>query len=166
MDMKDKRNNFIAIGLIAVLALAGLWYGFDRQDENKKGETVETINTEEVTETIPETVVTTTTTSTAPSKGTVTTKPTTQGLSYQRALAAYPYRIQFVSCHGNPGKLTVKQGSKVMLDNRDERTHTIMVGRNKYSIKGYNFTVVTAPTAGTYNITCDGGGAAQMITQK
>src|SRR2546423_131187 len=41
-------------------------------------------------------------------------------ISYNQALQIYGqngHRIQFTQCHGTPGLLVIKQGSKYMLDN-------------------------------------------------
>ena len=88
----------------------------------------------------------------------------TLGLTYDQAIELYgTYRIQFVSCHGTPGSLSVRHGVTFMLDNRDAKAHTIKVGTTAYSVGAYGFRVAAAPAkAGTYNITCDGGGAATL----
>jgi hypothetical protein len=97
---------------------------------------------------------------------TTTTAP--KALTYQQALTAYAgYRIQFVSCHGSPGTLNLTVGKKFMLDNRDAKSHLIDVGKVGYRLGADGFAIATAPwTAGTYGITCDGGGAAQLTVQK
>src|ERR1700710_2933976 len=37
------------------------------------------------------------------------------------------YYFQFVACHGAPGTFTLKKGKKFMLDNRDGKSHKIVV---------------------------------------
>lgn len=109
--------------------------------------------------------------------GTASTTPTptptksgsTNNKAYNDALAIYGkngYRIQFSQCHGIPGKLVVPQGNKYMLDNRDNAAHTIKVGPNSYRLGAYGFTIVTALNLGINNVTCDGGGAAQVTIEK
>ncbi len=85
--------------------------------------------------------------------------------AYTKAIALYGskgYRIQFSQCHGNPGSLSLKKGVQFMLDNRDDSAHTIVIKSQTFHIPAYGFTIATAKDLGTYNITCDGGGAAQL----
>lgn len=101
------------------------------------------------------------------------TKVTPKGaLTYEDALALYVgKRYQFDNCTSgppivSPGSLSLKVGSKFMLDNRDTDAHTIKVGTQSYRIGKNGFAIATAPAArGTYNITCDGGGQAQLLVQ-
>lgn len=85
--------------------------------------------------------------------------------SYLQALKIYKnsgYYLQFYPCQATPGTLTVKKGSKIMLDNRDSKTHVIGIKSVKYNIGSYNFAIATLNTLGTNYITCDGGGSAQI----
>ncbi len=89
--------------------------------------------------------------------------------AYQAALAIYQtngYRIEISQCHGIPGKLTVTQGQKYMLDNRDNQAHTIKVGPYTYNLPAYGYEIVTAGVLGLNNLTCDGGGAGQINIEK
>lgn len=96
----------------------------------------------------------------------------TSGLTYEQALAMYKNRIQFDDCRGirEPvnagGSMVVKQGSKIMLDNRDPVPHTIAFKGVSVRIAAYDFAIVTANTLGIYNVTCDGGGAASLNVEK
>lgn len=104
----------------------------------------------------------------APAKSTA---PLSATQSYLDAIKIYKnvgYYFQFVSCHGAPGTLTLKAGKKFMLDNRDGVAHKIAVqGGQSFNIKAYDFAIATAPSAiGTHYITCDGGGAANILVQK
>ncbi len=88
--------------------------------------------------------------------------------AYNAALAIYQksgYRFQFSSCHGTPGTMAIAVGNKYMLDNRDAVAHTIKVGPYSYKLAAYGYAVVTATNKGINNITCDGGGAAQLNIQ-
>ncbi len=76
------------------------------------------------------------------------------------------YRFQFSGCHGTPGSLVVKVGKYFLLDNRDAKAHTIAVAGQSYSVGAYGAAVAAVWKAGTYNITCDGGGAASLTVQK
>lgn len=87
------------------------------------------------------------------------------GLTFQEAMAMfgnYGYRYQFVECHGNPGGFVIKQATKFMLDNRDSRQHQFVVATQNFLIPGYDFVITSSKDIGTYMITCDGGGAAQL----
>ncbi len=170
MEDTPKKNKYAALGVGAVILLLIVIYTFTNKSTNDAVVTIDDKPTENTTSTIVTASSTVTTTAPVVNKkpATTVTKPKTAGsaTAYQKAIEEYQYRFQFSNCQGNPGKLTFKQGVKVMLDNRDEATHTFGFGGAKYTVKGYSFVIVTAPKAGTHNITCDGGGAAQMTTQK
>jgi len=93
------------------------------------------------------------------------------GTTYTQALNTYSaetgsgYRFQFVNCNGTPGSLAIKKGVTFMIDNRDKDAHTFVVGSLTYKVGAEGFAIATAKDVGTYNITCDGGGAAQVIVQ-
>lgn len=40
-----------------------------------------------------------------------------------------------------------------------------MIGKANYTVAPYGFVIVSVATAGNYIITCNGGGAAQLIVQ-
>lgn len=104
----------------------------------------------------------------------VTPSPTASGspaqtsakLSYGEAIKKYSYRIQFVNCGGNPGSISLKRNLPLMLDNRDAKAHTLKVAGKSYSIKAYDYALAYIGTEGTYNLTCDGGGAASVNIEK
>ncbi len=85
-------------------------------------------------------------------------------LTYDAAVDLYgDYRFQFIGCHGTPGEINVAKGATVMLDNRDAKKHTIMIGTKSYALGAYGFAIANSgKTAGDFNITCDGGGAATL----
>lgn len=85
--------------------------------------------------------------------------------SYTDALRIYSKigtRFQFASCSGNPGTLNIKRGTKFMIDNRDSASHEIGIGTQTYRLAAYGFAIVSIQKTGSYNITCDGGGAAHV----
>ncbi|MDO8625841.1 MAG: hypothetical protein Q7K39_00045 [Candidatus Magasanikbacteria bacterium] len=89
--------------------------------------------------------------------------------SYATALGIYAksgLRFQFSKCSGTPGSLYIKQGVKFMIDNRDNTSHQIGIGPKTYTLGAYNFAIVSVQKAGSYNITCDGGGAAHVTVEK
>lgn len=104
-----------------------------------------------------------------------TTNPTTPATTALSASAAYlkaldTYKkaglyIEFSNCHGLPGSLVVKKGTAVMFDNRDGKGHTFGYEGKLYGAGSYRYAIVTAQRAGTNYITCDGGGAAQLVVQ-
>ena len=86
---------------------------------------------------------------------------------YVQAVNTYQYRIQFSGCHGTVsaagfGTLNVKQGERLMLDNRDPVPHTIALKGQSVKVGPSGFAVVAANAVGTYPITCDGGGAETL----
>lgn len=89
--------------------------------------------------------------------------------NYSDALSIYAksgYRFQFSNCSGNPGALTMKIGTKFMIDNRDNESHLISIGTKTYKLAAYDFAIVSIQKVGKFNITCDGGGAANVSVQK
>lgn len=168
MEGESSTNNKYALWIGAAILVTLVGYAFTRQPAEQKQPETPTQPIEAAT-TTNNVVITTSTAEIKTSPAQIpTTKPKIAGsaTAYQKAVESNSYRFQFSNCHGNPGTLTLKQGVKVMLDNRDAATHTFGFGGAKYTVKGYSFVIVTAPKAGTHYITCDGGGAAQMITQK
>lgn len=92
--------------------------------------------------------------------------------SYRDALMQYQLGsgnyFQFSGCHVlPPNPITLKAGTRFMIDNRDSKTHTYVYSGHNYRVAGYGFAIATAPTkVGTYPITCDGGGAASLNIEK
>lgn len=154
-----KKNPLLIIVIIAAVALAGyfLWRGMraaPTSEPSPAGETPSATQPEAQSTPSPQTV-----------------SEAQKGILYNQALTTYTgLRFQFVDCATgapviSPGSLSIKQGSKFMLDNRDPETHTIKIGNQSYRMEGESFVIVTAPSRGTYNITCDGGGVAQLFVQ-
>jgi hypothetical protein len=150
----------IVVSIVIVLFVASLFVRHDVVSDSgtwSEGTVSAPVDTQtEVTE--PETTPT------------ETSKPTGSGtssvLTYEEAIGKYGgFRFQFVDCHGNPGSMTLKKGGTIMLDNRDEKAHTVKVGTRSYALAAYGYKIATANEVGTINITCDGGGAAQLIVQ-
>lgn len=114
---------------------------------------------------------------TTPPKETTTTttnkSTTSKKLSYGDAIAAYKFRFQFVNCSANPGTMSVKSGTAVMLDNRDKVAHTIKVNGITTKIAPLDYVVIYpksvtsgTPTAASPNMTCDGGGSGVLNVEK
>ncbi len=151
----------ILCGALTVAVIIGLI----ATSGNKPASTQTTPQTA-LTETSPTTPSTTTPTTT-PTKTPTTSAPATTPTYSQLvdSFKASGFRYQFSNCSGTPGSLTMKLGTKYMLDNRDPAKHIIKVGKLSYTIGAYGYTIATASVVGTQNITCDGKGAATLIVQ-
>ena len=98
----------------------------------------------------------------------IISKASPSTLKYMDALKIYRasgYYFQFENCHGQPGSLIMKKGTKFMLDNRDVESHLISWGGHNYRLGSYSFVISTADKVGKFNITCDTGGAAQITVK-
>lgn len=85
--------------------------------------------------------------------------------SYDSVLEQYKnsgYRIQISNCSGIPGKMNIKQGTKFMVDNRDKTKHTIKLASVSRVVEGYDYEIFVAPKYGSYFLTCDGKGSAEL----
>src|SRR3989338_5671853 len=159
------KHAFLVIAIVLVLAAIAIysWVGNSSDESMEQGPIPNSQDSSEIIlDASPPPV-------SPPAKSTTTTKPTDilkQDQEYQAAVAKYQYRFQIVDCHGSPGVLTMKEGSPFMIENKSAASHVFAVGTKKYTIKPYWFVVATAPSAGTYFITCDGGGAARLDSQK
>ncbi len=153
----------VIIGIVAIVVIAGAsWYLLSRSNNESAGSLGSGRSP---------------VLSANPGAGQATSTPTStpasalhgsssSNIAYNAALKKYVYRIQFSSCHGDPGTLAIRQGDQFMLDNRDNATDTIRIQSQTYILKPYSFAIATASTLGKYNITCDGGGTAQLDVQK
>lgn len=153
----NKKYAYIVAGLIVLAIIVWAIYAGNNQNNGDLGNGAGDSNN----------ALSPANTSTSPTTG--TTPPV--DLSYEKAIKAYPYRFQFTLCHGNPGTLTVKRGSIVMMDNRDPKAHTFKADKETFNIKGYGYAllhtdVLTGANNTVTNITCDGGGAAVLNVQK
>ncbi len=153
----EKKDMRLVLGLLTVILAALLIYIVW---QSKPEEALEPIVETPAEEVEPET-----TTGSGSNTGSGAPAPLTFEEAYQ-IYAASGYRFEFAGCHGRPGTLSMKKGTKFMLDNRDNEPHTIVVGSTRYRLGAYGFAIATAKDIGTYNITCDGGGAAQVIVQQ
>ena len=96
-----------------------------------------------------------------------------QGVAYEQALELYAgYRLQFnAACQASPSRLTIKNGSQLMFDNRADQTRTIVIDGQSYSFKPWEFKVLAISTKKTlpYTVTIDCGAArnvAQLLLQE
>ncbi len=91
---------------------------------------------------------------------------TARKLNYGEAIKKYPYRIQFTNCNGNPGTVSLKRNTALMLDNRDSKSHAVKLAGKTYILKAYDYELAYVSLEGTYNLTCDGGGAASVNIER
>ena len=100
--------------------------------------------------------------------GTIPTSTLVQtNLSYQQAISLYEgRRFQFTftskeGCEINPYYATFKEGTNIMLDNRENRAITVYLDGIGYNIGAYNFKIVRLSTLAqlihTINVNCDKG---------
>jgi hypothetical protein len=157
--MQNKTWAYWIVGIVAIVLIGLVIYQMNHQNGDSQ-------NTNQTSTTPQNNGAASSTPTSTPATG------TTGGAgnaAYNAALAIYQksgFRIQFSQCHGTPGHLVIKAGQKYMLDNRDNAKHTIKVGPYTYSLGAYGFQVVTAQNLGLNNVTCDGGGAAQVNIEK
>lgn len=162
----DKKNLYRWLG-IGALVLILVVYLISRAGSGKVSESPSTQ--------IPSVVSTSTgqtpsATVPAPVKRPTTVKPSiptgqTASEAYLSALNVYQktgYYMQFFPCQATPGSMILKKGSKIMLDNRDAKSHLIGIRSVRYNIGAYNFAITSLDSLGTNYVTCDGGGVAQI----
>lgn len=163
------KNTKIALGVgIAALVLLVVWAVASNKPAAPSSEGTPTTTTDGTTP--AETTPTTTKPVVKPVVKKPGTAPVTKEaeLSYNETVAKYDgsgYRMQFVSCGARPATMTVKRNVKFMLDNRDAKAHKIVIGKSTYNLAAYGWTVLSLPTAGKVNITCDGGGSGFIVVQ-
>lgn len=103
----------------------------------------------------------------------VTSAPREHELTYSQAINLYGSegsrnRLQFsgTGCMASPGTMTVKQGTRVLFDNRGFQARTYKVGSQTVRIEANDFAVITMYELGNLNVTCDGGGTAKINVQQ
>lgn len=73
------------------------------------------------------------------------------------------YYIQiYPGCQATPGNLTVKKGSQVMFDNRNDKGHTIAYKGVNHWLGAYGYAILKFDYLGDNYVTCDGGGSAKV----
>ncbi|TAN33050.1 hypothetical protein EPN28_03560 [Patescibacteria group bacterium] len=175
-DKKGNLPTIIVIVAIVVALLAWNKWGKKPAVSPAPGEEQTATTTEAGEQPSTDKTATTATTaaSTVPGTGGVTGTGAKTGvspsatLSYTKALSIYRksgYYYQFYKCKGTPGSLTMKKGKQFMLDNRDAKAHTVAFGKQSYYVPKYGFAIATAKYVGKFFITCDGGGAAQILVE-
>lgn len=176
------KNYYKGITVILAVAIAIYFYfgiGKKSTEETSQSQTNAPTASESVEDTQTTSQATTTTqpaTSTQPKTTISTTSSATTAvatnLSYGDAIAQYEgRRIQFSNdCQAVPSNMTVKKGTKIMFDNRADKTRKIVVDGKTFSIANYGFKIIsvssTKPIPYTVLINCDTSiNVAQIILQ-
>lgn len=165
-----KRSSIAALIIVLLIIVAGVvWYRMSKEETGLSGKNNGSFaSLSDIIATSSDTLASSSPATTSPAGTPVKTSAVSQtSQAYTDAVKAYPYRLQFSLCHGavntsNTGTLSVKKGSKVMLDNRDNMVRIIAFAGQTYKLPAYGYTIITAAPAGTHNVTCDGGGAAVL----
>lgn len=146
---KSKSSMYVMVGLVAVLVVVGLWLS------NKKSvEEVPVVTPVENTPSTPN-----------PSSpvGSVS-DPDKEGTSvgsgagkYATLMLTYKGRmIQFnKECAVITNKQGFKQGTDILLDNRDNTPVKIVIGSRTFNLPGYGYKVIDLPTIGSFQLDCN-----------
>lgn len=130
----------ITVSILAVVVLAIIFASAPKQPVIEQDMPLVDLSQGEVVETVvlPKTKKPSVSNVQAPSK-----------ISYQEALVLYKdSRLQLSSdnsCSPTPKRMSVLNGSKMMIDNRSSQARNVTVGSN-YQIPAYDFIVVTIKT--------------------
>lgn len=96
-------------------------------------------------------------------------RPQSSDMDYNDAVNIYRksgYYIEFLKCRGLPPSITIKKNDRLMIDNRDNVGHQIIIGNNLYELGPFDFTIIRAPaTPLNYYIYCDGISGALLKVQ-
>jgi hypothetical protein len=160
MHNKDQqRSMWFAVVVIAVVAIVG-YYAIKTDEEARQA-------AEQVVQTAPSPTGAVVSVPAKPAPTSVKHE-----LTYQQALSLYGSsgtrtRIQFSGngCSAQPGAMTVKQGTKVMLDNRGNQTRTYRIGKQSARVAVNDFAIMTMTEIGDLKVLCDGGGSG-IVTVK
>ncbi len=89
--------------------------------------------------------------------------------NYGTALSLYEksgMRFGFTNCSSNLKSLITRPDINFMIDNRDNKSHTIGIGDNTYTFAPYDFAIVKIKKVGNFTITCDDNEVAYIQTKK
>lgn len=154
IQTKSKSGTYLTIGIVVVvLIVVGLLLS------NKKSATDDMVT--------PTPVDTTTPVVTTPAPGSTTTgtgiDPEREGISksnagiYANLMLKYKGRmVQFnKECAVITNKVTFKQGTDILLDNRDDAAVKIVIGSRTFNLPAYGYKVIDLPTLGSYQLDCN-----------
>ena len=161
---KMSKNTKIAVGAIIIVIIVAL---IARGASKKKSESME--------QSTPQPVMQQPTTMTPPTpKPVVVTKPPVvtppaDTRTYAELLAMYAQKtVQFgASCQVRPNNQSFKEGTSVLLDNRNNMPLSIKLGSTSYSLGAYGYKVITLSTVGKFMVSCnDTPNVATITVQK
>ncbi len=140
----DKKTVAIVIVVVALILVGGAywWYQGGMVSDNQTADTSDTAAPTD------DQVAGTQGQQEPASTGTTGSTGTAAKLSYTLAVKQYTdRRIQFDdTCVAYPNYVTFKKGTTIMLDNRSSKTRVISLDGVAYSIKGYDYQLVTLTT--------------------
>ncbi len=149
---KSNGGTYLTIGIIVVvLIIIGLVLS------NKKSAD------DMVTPTPVDTTVPDTTTVTPPTTGTGI-DPEREGTSVGSGAGTYAnlmlkYKGKMVQfnkeCAVITNRVTFKQGTDILLDNRDDTAAKIVIGSRTFNLPAYGYKVIDLPTIGSYQLDCN-----------
>lgn len=133
---KIDKNVWVAVVIILILALI-LFIGFSKGKADKLISDLIDTDSEEASDT-----------------NSVVKKASDKTLTYNEALAVYEgKRIQLgTNCQATPSEMSVKNNTKIMIDNRSALVRGVEVGDKKMTIQPWGFKEVTL-SSGTLPIT-------------
>ncbi len=85
-----------------------------------------------------------------------TTKPAPSG--FEEAVRLYSGRAIMVdaACATTPATLEVATGTRVLVANNSNKSHTLALGEKKENLTSYHYFTTGLKLPGTYTLTCDG----------
>jgi hypothetical protein len=149
---KSNSGTYITIGIVVVvLIVVGLLLS------NKKSSTDDMVTPTPVDTTTPDT------TTPAPTPKPTGIDPEREGIStsnagiYANLMLKYKGRmVQFnKECAVITNKVTFKQGTDILLDNRDDAAVKIVIGSRTFNLPAYGYKVIDLPTIGSYQLDCN-----------
>ena len=152
IQTKSNSGTYITIGIVVVvLIVVGLLLS------NKKSDTGDIVPTP-VDTTNPDTATPATTPTT-----TTGIDPEREGISksnagiYANLMLKYKGKmVQFnKECAVITNKVTFKQGTDILLDNRDDTAAKIVIGSRTFNLPAYGYKVIDLPTIGSYQLDCN-----------
>jgi cytoskeletal protein RodZ len=151
MESEKSKNMWIVVAVVVILAGLGLWM----MNKNSAPEMAD--NSQESVEDL--------------SEGSINASSPAASISYQNALVKYKNaRLQLdKTCQASPDKMTFKDGTDIMVDNRAPVARTVKVG-SVFPIKAYGFKIVRLSSAtlpATWLVDCDKSqNVATILIQK
>lgn len=155
IQTKSKTGMYVGIGAVIVLIIIiGLAMSKKNKEMVEEGTQTPVENTVVPGDTTPNPTVT-------PTPG---IDPEKEGTSvgsgagtYANLMLKYKGRmVQFnKECAVITNKVTFKQGTDILLDNRDNTPVKIVIGSRTFNLPGYGYKVIDLPTIGSFQLDCN-----------